>query len=51
MLEFIYLLILYKTEQDNYIYQHVFTYGYSLVNNLLIESITKLNVKQNNILK
>lgn len=44
-------LNMYKTEQDNYIHQHIFTYGYSLANNLLIESITTSNIKKTNTTK
>ena len=34
-----------KTEENNYMHQHIFTYGYSLANNLLIESLKNDNYK------
>lgn len=38
-------LNMYKTEENNYMHQHIFTYGYSLANNLLIESLKNDNYK------
>ena len=36
-------LNMYKSEQNSYMHQHIFSYGYSLANSLLIESITNKN--------